>query len=90
MPPQAPAKNVMDILWESLEGGEYDLAALKRKVDADTNLQDFLDSLDLTDFVLRLEHYFQINIAQEDYPRLASLSAVEAYIREHSPLLARA
>lgn len=79
---------VFRLLWQALEGGEYDLDALKEKVDRDTELAKFVDSLDMTDFVLRLENHYKINVAQEDYPRLSSIAAIEAYVQDRSPVLA--
>lgn len=78
---------VLDILWESLEGGDYNLDRLHKEVGRDTPFEGFLDSLDITDFVLRLEHHYKINIAQEDFPKLSSVAAVEDYVRAHSPVL---
>lgn len=78
-------QEIREILWESLDGGDYDLARLQQELGSDTRLDDLLDSLDITDFVLRLEHRFQINIAQEDYIKLGSLAAIQGYVREHSP-----
>lgn len=81
---------VFDILWTSLEGGSYDLVKLKKSVTRETDLGDILDSLDRTDFVLRLEHHYKVRIAQADFPRLNSVAAIEAYVRDKSPVLAEA
>jgi acyl carrier protein len=40
-----------------------------------------LDSLDLVEFVARIEHKFKIMIPDEDLPQLVSLAATEQYIR---------
>lgn len=91
MPESQTADNkVFDILWSSLEGGSYDMAKLRKTVNRDTDLGDILDSLDRTDFVLRLEHHYKISIAQADFPRLNSVAAIEAYVRDKSPVLTEA
>jgi acyl carrier protein len=76
---------VFQILWQSVEGGQYDLDDLKSRVDGNTNLADVLDSLDVADFLLRLEHHYKISIPQEQYVRLSSISAIEDYMRDRSP-----
>jgi acyl carrier protein len=81
---------VFQILWQSVEGGQYDLDDLKRSVGVDTNIAAFLDSLDMADFLLRLEHHYKIGIPQEEYPRLSSIAAIEAYIRDRAPAMAGA
>jgi acyl carrier protein len=83
-------RKVFQILWQSVEGGQYDVEQLKRSVDGDTPLADFLDSLDMADFLLRLEHHYKISIPHEEYPKLASLSAIEEYVREKNPALVEA
>ena len=40
-----------------------------------------LDSLDLVEFVARIEQKFKIMIPDEDLPQLVSLAATEQYIR---------
>ena len=40
-----------------------------------------LDSLDLVEFVARIEQKFKIMIPDEDLPQLVSLAATERYIR---------
>lgn len=87
--PNADGK-VFDILWSSLEGGSYDLVKLRKTVNRDTDLGSILDSLDRTDFVLRLEHYYKVNIAQADFPRLNTIAAIETYVRDKSPVPASA
>ena len=42
-----------------------------------------LDSLDLVEFVARIEQKFKIMIPDEDLPQLVSLAATEQYIRAH-------
>ncbi|MEO8380342.1 MAG: phosphopantetheine-binding protein [Acidobacteriota bacterium] len=87
---QITDSNVFKILWSALEGGQYDLESLQRSVDRDTNLGEILDSLDMTDFVLRLEHHYKIKIAQADFPRLSSIATIEGYVRDKRPALTEA
>jgi acyl carrier protein len=84
--PQVTDTEIFDILWSSLKGGNYDLDAMKRTMNRDTNLGDTLDSLDVIDFVLRLEHHYKVRIPQADYPGLSSIAAIEGYVRTKSPL----
>lgn len=44
-----------------------------------------LDSLDLVEFVARIEQKFKIMIPDEDLPQLVSLVATEQYIRARLP-----
>ena len=75
---------IIEILWQSLEGGDYDLEELKQKLEIDSQFEDLgFDSLDMVDFLLRLEDHFKIAIPQEDYPNMVSISAVQTYIRDH-------
>jgi acyl carrier protein len=85
-----PDSKVLQILWQSIEGGSYDLDELKRKVNSETKLTDILDSLDIADFLLRLEHQYKISVPHEEYSNLNSIGAIEAYMRDRSPALARA
>jgi acyl carrier protein len=81
---QVTDSEIFDILWASLKGGRYDLEKLKRTVSSETELGDILDSLDVIDFVLRLEHHYKIRIPQADFPQLASIAAIAAYVRDKS------
>ncbi len=75
---------VFNLLWQSLEGGTYDLPRLKQEIRVDSPFEEFgFDSLDLVDFTLRIQEHFRIPIRQEDLPTLVSIEAVEAYIRAH-------
>lgn len=75
---------IIEILLQSLEGGGYDLEELKQKLDVDSQFEDLgFDSLDIVDFLLRLEDHFNITIPQEDYANIVSISAVQAYIRNY-------
>jgi acyl carrier protein len=75
---------VFNLLWQSLEGGSYDLPRLKQEIRADSPFEEFgFDSLDMVDFTLRVQEHFRIPIRQDDIPTLVSIEAVEAYIRTH-------
>jgi acyl carrier protein len=75
---------IFNLLWQSLEGGTYNIPQLKQDLQADSLFEDFgFDSLDLVDFTLRVQERFRISLRQEDLPTLVSVEAVEAYIRAH-------
>ena len=77
---------IMEILWQSLEGGDHNLDELKQKLAVDSQFEDFgFDSLDMVDFLLRIEDHFNITIPQEDYAHLGSIAAVQAYISAQQP-----
>ena len=77
---------IMEILWQSLEGGDHNLAELKQKLAVDSQFEDFgFDSLDMVDFLLRIEDHFNITIPQEDYANLGSIAAVQAYLSAQQP-----
>jgi acyl carrier protein len=72
------------LFWQALAGGSYDLTDLEQRFDADSTFQEFLiDSLDLTDFLLRVSDHFGVRVPLEQLPHLGSLKALEAYIRVH-------
>ena len=78
-------KIVWDLLWQALDGGDHDLEALKRKMTANDSFKDMgLDSLDVTDFYLRLQDHFKITLRREDYPNLSSVGGVQSYLRTHA------
>jgi acyl carrier protein len=79
-------KAVLEILWQSLEGGHYNLQELKTSLRVDSRIDEIgVDSLELVDFYLRLQDHFKIKIQQEDFDKLTSVGAVQAYIeRERS------
>jgi acyl carrier protein len=78
-----PGNAITEILWESLKGGNYDLPTLKRTLREDSNLEALgLDSLDITEFFIRIEDHYGIAIAREDYPRLSTLGAIQGYVKE--------
>lgn len=72
---------ILDILWQSLRGGDYDLEAMRRKAESDSTFEELgIDSLDMTDFFMRLEDRYQVKILQEDYPHLASVSRLRDFL----------
>jgi len=76
-------QQISEILWQSLEGEEVNLAELKTRLTEDSSFGDFgLDSLALVEFFLRLQSHFKISIRQEDYPHLTSLEAVQRYVQQ--------
>jgi acyl carrier protein len=40
-----------------------------------------LDSLDLLEFYLRLDEEFNVNLTEDDYPKLTSVEATTAYLK---------
>ncbi len=75
-------RTLFDLFWQALAGGSYDVADLKERFDADTTFQEFLiDSLDLTDFLLRVRDHFEVQVPLDRLPNLGSIHALEAYIR---------
>ena len=73
---------LFDLFWQALAGGSYDLTDLEQRFDANSTFQEFLiDSLDLTDFLLRVKDHFDVRVPLEQLPHLGSLRAIEAYIR---------
>jgi len=72
---------ILDILWQSLKGGNYDLEAMKRKLAPESRFEDLgIDSLDMTDFFIRIEDRYKVKIMQEDYSSLASVRALQEYL----------
>lgn len=73
---------VTRLLWDSLEGGDYDMEALKGRLLDNARFDEAgIDSLDLGAFLLRVQDHFNITIRQEEYPALMSLADVQAYLR---------
>jgi acyl carrier protein len=71
------------ILWDSLEGGTVDTEALKKRLKLDSDFRELgIDSLDLVDFVVRIQGHFKIAISQEEIPGLLSLEAMRRHVEE--------
>jgi acyl carrier protein len=72
---------ILDILWQSLRGGDYDLEEMKRKTRPDSRFEDLgIDSLDMTDFFIRIEDRYQVKIRQEEYPILATVGHLREFL----------
>jgi acyl carrier protein len=83
-PAESITETLFDLFWQSLAGGGYDLVELKDRFRVDSTFQEFLiDSLDLTDFMLRVKDRFQVQVPLENLPNLSSLKSLEAYIVEY-------
>ena len=82
----APGK-IREILWQSLQGSHHDVDALKTKARDNDDLADDLgmDSLDLLEFYLRLGENFKIDLTEDDYPQLTSVSAIAEFIKVKAP-----
>ena len=75
---------ILDVLWQSLKGGNYDLDAMKPNMQPDARFDDLgIDSLDMTDFFIRIEERYKIKIRQEDYPSLHSVRVLQQYVERH-------
>ncbi len=85
------AQEVWDLLWSSLEGGNYDLDALQARMreDSDFVAEMGIDSLDLVEFYLRLREHFNVDLNEYDYPKLTSVRAVTALLDTKPPTSAR-
>lgn len=72
---------ILDILWQSLRGGDYDLEDMQRKIRPESRFEDLgIDSLDMTDFFLRIEDRYQVKILQEEYPSLATVGCLRDFL----------
>ena len=81
MQSQSAEMEILDLLWQSLKGGNYDLDDMKRKVQPDSLFEEMgIDSLDMTDFFLRIEDRFQVKIQQEEYANLSSVRRLQTYL----------
>jgi len=47
-----------------------------------------LDSLDTVDLILQMENQFHINIPDEDYPKLQSVSQINDYLQQRLTAMA--
>ncbi|HKC63626.1 MAG TPA: phosphopantetheine-binding protein [Pyrinomonadaceae bacterium] len=74
---------VRNILIETLNGGSYDIASLKEQLKDDSHFikEIGIDSLDLLEFVLRLEEHFKMQIHDDDYASLTSIQAVAEFLK---------
>ena len=80
---------VWEMLWETLDGGNYDLDSLKENMRDDSHFtkEIGIDSLDLTEFFLRLEDRFKILLYDEDYESLTSVQAVAEFLKSKNVVL---
>jgi len=82
---QSSETEILDVLWQSLRGGNYDLEAMKPRLQPDSRFDDLgIDSLDMTDFFIRIEDIYKVKIMQEDYPTLGSVRTLHEYITQRS------
>jgi acyl carrier protein len=78
---QAAEHEIQDILWQSLRGGNYNLDDLQSRLRPDSPFEELgIDSLDMTDFIIRIEDRFKVKILQEEYPKLSSVRGVERFL----------
>ena len=78
------AHMVWDLLWRSLNGGNYDIESLRTRVRDDSSFVEEMgiDSLDLVEFYLRLEEHFNVKLDADDYPGLTSVQAITTFLQE--------
>ena len=78
------AQMIWDLFWKSLQGGNYDIAALQARVCDDSSFVEEMgiDSLDLVEFYLRLEEHFNVKLDADDYPSLTSVQAIMTLLQE--------
>jgi acyl carrier protein len=74
---------VWEALWTSLDGSRYDVQSMKANARDNSHfVEDMgLDSLDLLEFYLRLDEQFNVNLTEDDYPKLTSVEATTAYLK---------
>jgi acyl carrier protein len=77
-------QQLMELLWEVLEGCDYDVEAIKRelKVDDDPTKIYMIDSLDMVEYYVRIQEHFGIVIAQDDYMQLDTIAHIEGYLSD--------
>jgi acyl carrier protein len=80
------AQIIWDLLWKSLQGGNYDIGSLQTRVRDDTHFVEEMgiDSLDLVEFYLRLEEHVHVKLDADDYSTLTSVQAIMAFLQAHS------
>ncbi len=80
------AQTIWDLFWKSLQGGNYDIAALQASARDDSSFVEEMgiDSLDLVEFYLRLEEHFDVKLEADDYAGLTSVQAITAFLQEKS------
>lgn len=72
---------LFDILCACLDGEGYDLAAIRADMKPQDKLADFqIDSLDIVEFYVRIQERYGLKIAQDDFPSLSSIAAIEKYL----------
>jgi acyl carrier protein len=83
---QDEAQVVWELLWKSLADGSYDIETLKAHADDDSHfIEDLhIDSLDLVEFYLRVEHHFHVDLPGDEYPNLTSVRAIASAVRERA------
>ena len=83
MQPGGETRAVWDALWTSLDGSRYDVQSLKTTARENSHFVDDLglDSLDLLEFYLRLDERFNVNLTEDDYPKLTTVEATTAYLK---------
>ena len=69
-------KAVLDILHDIAP--DEDLSNLKEDVPFREQLE--LDSMDFLDIIMELRKRYRVQIPEEDYPKLASMSGTVAYL----------
>lgn len=72
---------LLEILWQSLRGGDYNLEEMKQTIRSDSHFEDLgIDSLDMTAFFVHIEDRYRVKIRQEEYPSLDSIGRVQSFL----------
>ena len=75
--------SLAEILWEALDGGSLDVSTVKARFRPDATFEQLgLDSLDITEFLLRVQDRFKITVRQGELNRLRTVEAIAAFLAE--------
>jgi acyl carrier protein len=81
IPAEPMETELMETLWQSLRGGDYNLEEIRQNIHSNSRFEDFgIDSLDMTDFFLRIEEQYGVKIPQAEYPNLESIARIRAFL----------
>jgi acyl carrier protein len=74
-------KQLNEILLDSLDAQQYSIESLCESLTPTANLIECgIDSLNLMEFLLRVEQHFSLEIPEDEYGQLVSMEAIERYI----------
>jgi acyl carrier protein len=74
-------KQLNDLLLDSLDTQQYSIESLGESLTPTTNLIECgIDSLNLMEYLLRVEQHFGLEIPEDEYDQMVSMAAIERYI----------